>query len=86
MTVSGEPGAVSEQCSPDRVPFYDSSGGSDRDGASNELPSNDIELEEEGERNFVDDETSGLNSEDLRYVADVCHSCSCTYSSIGEAG
>ena len=70
LTVSGEPGAVSEQCSPNRVPFYDS-GGSDR--ASNELPSNDIELEEEGERNFVDNETSGFNSEDLRNVADMCH-------------
>ena len=64
LTVSSDPGAVSEQCSPNRVPFYhDFGGGNDR--ASNELPSsNDIELEEEGERDFVDDnETSGFDSE-----------------------
>ena len=53
LTVSGDPGAVSEQCSPNHVPFYEN------DQGSNEIPSNDIELEEEGERTFVDSETSG---------------------------
>ena len=63
LTVSSDPAAVSEQCSPNRVPFYNDGGGTDR--ASNELPSsNDIELEEEGERDFVDDsETSWFDSE-----------------------
>ena len=54
LTVSSEPGSVSEQCSSNSVPFYEN------DQGSNEIPSNDIELEEEGERTFVDSETSGL--------------------------
>ena len=55
LTVSSEPGAVSEQCSPNQVPFYEN------DQGSNDIPSNDIELEEEGERTFVDSETSGFD-------------------------
>ena len=68
LTVSSDPAAVSEQCSPNRVPFYyDSSGGGndDRRASSNERLSNDIDIEEEGERDFVDNETSGFEGERL---------------------